>query len=155
MLYPSSGFAFCTRLTLQLNYMSIKTGSSCNTASALATVLGSALVLVGLYASLRIGVNMVVFERYPTTGVLQIASFPIYGQREEDCDYSAPHYSYDGKPRDATEAEMKIEEIQMEGCLSAIKETRRVALIQDIGTASFFLFMGIGMFITKRFLAHA
>lgn len=135
--------------------MSTKTESSCNAVSAIATLLGSVLLLVGIYCGLRIAVNSYIFDRYPTTGVLQIASFPMYGQREEDCDYSAPHYSYDGKPRDATEAEVKIEEMQVEGCLSAIKETRRVAFIQDVGTAAFFLFMGMGVLITRRFMSRS
>lgn len=112
--------------------------------------IGLFFLLVGAYASLRIGVNIWLFDRYPTTGVLQIASFPMYGQREEDCDFSTPYYSYEGKPREATADEKQIETNQAERCLSAVQETRRVALIQDISTASFFLFIGLGVLISKQ-----
>lgn len=132
--------------------MSTKTESTHTMVPAFATLLGSVLLLIGLYCGLRIGVNTVVFDRYPTTGVLQIASFPMYGQREEDCDFSTPYYSFDGKPRSATEAETKIETEQAQRCMSSIQETRRVSLIQDIGTASFFLFLGIGILASRRFI---
>ena len=135
--------------------MSTKTEPSCPTISAITTLIGSIVLLVGLYCSIKIGVNSIIFDRYPTTGVLQIASFPMYSQREEDCDFSTPYYSYEGKPRSATEAEVKIETEQAERCMSSIQETRRVSFIQDIGTAAFFLFMGIGILISKRFITRS
>lgn len=133
--------------------MSIKNESSCQTISSVAVLLGTILLLIGIYSGLRIWINTLLFDRYPSTGVLQIASYPMYGQREEDCDFSTPYYSYDGKPRSATDDEKKIESEQAQRCLDAIQETRRVAFIQDIGTASFFLFIGLGILTAKRFIA--
>lgn len=121
-----------------------------STVHTIATLIGSTVLLIGIYCGARIGINTILFDRYPTTGVLQIASYPMYGQREEDCSFTTPYYSFDGKPRTATEAEAKIESEQANRCLSSVQETRKVAFIQDIATTAFFLFIGTGILIVNR-----
>lgn len=111
------------------------------------------LLLIGIFASARTAINLVLFEKYPSTGVLSFTNN--YMQREEDCMmnmYPAPYYDMDGKPREATKEEKEMAKRNEEVCTSNVKASREMAKNNDIGISLFFLFLGAGVFVGKRFV---
>ncbi len=107
-------------------------------------------LMIGLYASARIYINMYVLEKYPSSGVLNTTSYPTYGQREEDCVFTNPYFSSEGQIRPASEAEVNIEADQQKRCIDSVQETRRAAKVEDMSQAAFFLFLGLGILISKK-----
>ena len=124
--------------------------SATPTIDKLIVFVGLVCLLLGIYASGRIYINSYVLDKYPTNGVLRVTSFPTYGQREDDCSFESPYFSAEGKMRPATEEELKIEQSQKDRCISSIHATRQQAKIEDIGTAAFFLFLGVGILLSKK-----
>lgn len=116
------------------------------------TFIGLILVLVGLYGSVRTIINLVAFDKYPQGGVLtfNFAGTPQYYQQERDCTYPLSYYAQDGKPRAGTDEEKKNEQKQKENCLEGVKDTRNQAKINDISQSLLFLFLGLGVLVTRK-----
>lgn len=115
--------------------------------------VGSVLLLIGIYASVRTTLNVMLFDRYPQNGVLSInfnaGSFP-YFQLEKDCGYPQTYTTTDGKPRPASPEEKKNEQEQKRLCLEGVKEARNNAKVNDINSSLFFLFLGAGILVTRK-----
>lgn len=121
-----------------------------NKLSYFVSVLALIFVLLGVYGSIRTTLNFYLFEKYPSGGVLSFNNY--YGEREEDCAYPMTYYGMEGKPREATADEEKMAEEQKEICLSRVAKSRETAQVNDISVSLFYLFLGAGIFIGKRFL---
>jgi len=117
------------------------------------TFIGLMLVLVGLYATVRTGINLAAFEKYPQGGVLSfnIGSMPVpYFQQEKDCNYPQTFYDNSGKIRPASPEEKANVEVQKQQCLDSVKEMRNQAKINDISQSLLFLFLGVGVLVTRK-----
>lgn len=121
-----------------------------NKLSYFVSVLALIFVLLGVYGSIRTTLNFYLFEKYPSGGVLSFNNY--YGEREEDCAYPMTYYGMEGKPREATADEEKMAMEQKEICLSRVAKSRETAKVNDISVSLFYLFLGAGIFIGKRFL---
>lgn len=123
-------------------------------ANTFVSLLGLLLLLLGIYMTVRTGINLVYFKKYPTTGVMSfITPFGMpYSQREEDCMfYPQTYFKPDGQPRTATKEEKKMEEQQKNVCISGVVQTREATKINDISSSLLFLFLGLGVLIGKRY----
>jgi len=125
--------------------------------NAFISLLGLLLLLLGIYMSVRTGINLTFFKKYPTTGVLSIGSaffggMP-YSQREEDCMMSYPQTYFDdkGQPRPATNDDKRMEEQQKKYCISGVEQAREASKINDISSSLLFVFLGMGVLIGKRY----
>ncbi|MBU0576201.1 hypothetical protein KJ654_00880 [Patescibacteria group bacterium] len=118
------------------------------------TLIGFLLLLLGIYATTRTGVNLFFFKKYPTTGVLSInlMGFPPYSQRDEDCFYPQLYFAQDGESRDPSEAEKKYEEQLQLSCINGIQQSRESTKINDISVSLLLLFLGTGVLAFKRFI---
>ena len=125
--------------------------------NAFISLIGLFLLLMGIFMTVRTGVNLIFFKKYPTTGIMAIAT-PFFGgmpysQREEDCMmYPQMYYKPDGQPRTATADEKKMEEQQKKSCVSGVEQSREAAKINDISSSLLFVFLGLGVLIGKRFI---
>jgi hypothetical protein len=121
-----------------------------NKISYFVSVLALIFVLLGVYGAIRTTLNFYLFDKYPSGGVLSFNNY--YGEREEDCAYPMTYYGVEGKPREATADEEKMAIEQKEICLSRVAKSRETAKVNDISVSLFYLFLGTGIFIGKRFL---
>lgn len=113
------------------------------------------LLLTGIYCFIRIGINMVMFPKYPTTGVLNISftGYPPYSQREEDCTSPQIYYTQDGsKTRQPTDEEKSQEKDTLKRCVEGVIESREAAKVNDLSQAILFSFVGLGILITRKFI---
>lgn len=130
--------------------MKQKTGSE-NKFSYFVSVLALVFFLLGSYSSIRTVANLYLFEKYPNGGVLSFNGN--FMQREEDCQsYAMTYFDENGKSRVATEDEKKIADDQKELCLNSVAKSRENAKVNDISVSLFYLFLGIGIFVGKRYL---
>lgn len=109
-------------------------------------------LLVGIFASVKTVANVVMFKKYPTTGVLNMSFFgqPPYSQREEDCYYPQTYYSADNKIRPATKDELENEKKTQEACLKNVVVARENTKNNDVSVSIFFIFLGAGLIIVKK-----
>lgn len=121
------------------------------------SLLGLILLLLGIFMSVKTGINLAFFDKYPTMGSTSLA--PIffggmpYSQREEDCMiYPQIYTKMSGEPRAATEDEKKMEEVQKQSCINSVIQARETAKINDISTSLLFLFLGLGVLIGRRYI---
>lgn len=118
------------------------------------TFIGVILLLIGIYGTTRTIVNLKVFEKYPQTGVLSLnlgGYGTTYYQREEECTYPRTYYTMDGlKVRPPTPQEKEQEKTDIRNCLTGVFEARQSAKINDISQSFLFLFLGIGVLVTRR-----
>ena len=125
-------------------------------ANAFISLIGLFLLLMGVFMTVRTGVNLAFFKKYPTTGVMTVA-MPFFGgmpysQREEDCMmYPQTYYKPDGQPRAATADEKIMAEQQKKSCISGVEQARDAAKINDISSSLLFIFLGLGVLIGKKF----
>ena len=114
--------------------------------------IGSVLLLIGIYAGVRTGMNVALFDKYPQNGVLSINfnGTPPYFQMEKDCSYPQTYTDKDGKSRPATVEEKNNEQEQKRLCLEGVKEARNNAKVNDISQSLFFLFLGAGILVTRK-----
>lgn len=116
-------------------------------------VLALVFLLLGVFGSVRTLTNVYLFEKYPNGGVLSFNNN--FMQREEDCQsYSGVMSYFDdkGQARSATEDEKKMAEDQKQICLSSVAKSRENAKVNDISISLFYLFLGAGIFIGKKYL---
>lgn len=112
------------------------------------TLIGLLLFLVGIFGSVRTVINLTVFDKYPTNGVISLTFFPSYpGPREEDCLMMSnyPLYpSVDGvKLSESEKKEMKKQQNdQQKSCLSGVIATREQTKVNDISASLLSLFLG-------------
>lgn len=120
------------------------------------TVIGMLLLLVGIYATVRTGINFFAFPKYPQEGVLSFnfTGTPPYFQREQDCNYPIIYYedNNSSKERSATESEIKRDEETKRSCLQGVADQREAAKKNDISQSLLFLFLGAGLLVSRRFL---
>ncbi len=121
-----------------------------NKLSYFVSVLALIFLLLGIYGSVRTALNFYLFEKYPSGGVLSFNNY--YGEREEDCAYPMTYYSIEGQTRPATADEEKMAGEQKELCLSRVAKSRETAKVNDISVSLFYLFLGAGIFVGKRYL---
>lgn len=121
------------------------------------TFVAAILLLIGIYTSIRTAINLAAYDKYPTVGVLSLNFFgmPPYMQREEDCFNPIPYYTNDGKFRQATNEEKEMEKNNQRFCVNSINAGRESTKSNDINTSLFFLFIGTGLLIVKKFLFPA
>lgn len=130
-----------------------KTKSLENKFSYFVGVLALVFSLLGVFGSVRTLTNVYLFEKYPNGGVLSFNNN--FMQREEDCvSYSGVMSYFDdkGQTRPATEDEKKMADQQKQVCLSSVAKSRENAKINDISISLFYLFLGVGIFIGKKYL---
>lgn len=115
-------------------------------------LVATLLLLVGIFASVKTAINMVAFTKYPTSGVLSMSFFgPLsYQQREEDCTNPQIYYSTDNKIRQPTKDEKENEMNQQKICINSVGFTREATKVNDVSLSIFFLFLGVGLLITKK-----
>ena len=92
-------------------------------------------LLVGIFASFKTATNILMFKKYPTTGVLNMSFFgqPPYSQREEDCIYPQTYYTADNKVRPATKDELENEKRTQEACIKNVAVARENTKNNDVG----------------------
>ena len=120
------------------------------------TFVGVILLLIGIYAAVRTGINFLAFSKYPQSGVLTLSFFgnmpPSY-TREQDCTYTHYYYDVDGKTaRQPTKEEAAQEKRDETNCLTSVVESRETAKINDISQSLFFLFLGAGVLVARKIL---
>jgi hypothetical protein len=118
------------------------------------TFIGVMLLLLGIYGSVRTVINMYAFDKYPQGGVLSInlSGQPPYFQKETDCNYPpTPSYAPDGKMIPPSAEQAKIDAQNKANCLASVKDTREQAKVNDISQSLLFLFLGIGVLVSRRF----
>ncbi len=109
-------------------------------------------ILIGFYALARLTFNLVAYPAYPMTGVIPFFQTNQYVQQERDCQYPPmTYYNTDGNMRKATAEEMQFETQQRQMCLDTVRDARILAKTNDINFSLFFLFIGIGIVVTKKF----
>lgn len=110
------------------------------------------LFLLGMYAAIRTGMNMLLLKKYPSVGVftLNLIGNPT-GQREEDCIYTINYTNPDGSPRKPNADDKKSEEEQQKRCIDGIKEARDTARFNDINSSVVLLFLGGCLLVVRRF----
>lgn len=129
------------------------------------TLIGFLFLLVGTYASIRTAINLVVFPKYPTGGVLSFGLATIYGPREEDCIMYPPPYtdeivlsddiSNKTDPGKLEEKQKKAEEQakrQQESCISAAVQARYQTKVNDISQSLLLLILGGGVLLVRKHL---
>lgn len=114
--------------------------------------IGVVLILIGLYASIRTLVNLTVYDKYPTEGVLSFNSNS-YQQKESDCTYEQIYYTQDNKPRPGTEEEIARDKKQQTTCLNNVAQARQNAKTNDITQSVIFLALGAGVLFLRKFLS--
>lgn len=117
------------------------------------TFIGLLLLLLGLYASGRTGVNFLLFPKYPTAGVLSLnfSGIAAYGPNEADC-LRSQTYSDPAEPARPISNEEKFRQNQdQETCLSSVREARRASKVNDIAQSVLFLFLGLGTLFSRRY----
>jgi len=131
--------------------MKQKTKSLENKLSYFVGVLALFFLLLGVFGSVRTLTNVYLFEKYPNGGVLSFNGN--FMQREEDCQsYPMSYFDNKGQTRLATQDEKKLADEQKQICLSSVEKSRENAKINDISISLFYLFLGTGIFIGKRYL---
>ncbi len=118
------------------------------------SVIGLFCLVIGLYASLRLVINLFAYQNYPTNGVLPtLPGTYVYTQTEADCQLISSQTMFDinGQPRQTTDIETKQLKEQVQSCLSSIEVAREQAKTNDINLATFFLFIGVSLLVLKRF----
>lgn len=123
------------------------------TAPAWVTFIGLLLLLIGLYASGRTLVNLLLFAKYPTYGVLSLnfSGIASYGPNEEDCLRAQNFFDPSGQTRPASNEEKSRQNQDQETCLSSVREARRASKVNDIAQTVLFLFLGLGTLFSRKF----
>lgn len=114
--------------------------------------LGFLFLIIGLYALIRTSYNFYFLkDKYPTSSIFSL--FPSYPSSVEDCEqqYTYPLYDEKGKLRSPSPYEEKERKKQVKLCLKQLKKMSQDAFEKDLWTTLFFLFLGSGILITKRF----
>jgi len=124
-----------------------------NTPLTWISFIGVIFLLLGIYASFRVILNLTMFAEYPTSGVLSVlpgTTPPFYGPREEDCKMMIPPPA--PIPGDTTS--MKDFAIQKQSCFDSVKVAQEQAKVNDISQSALFLFLGAGvLYSRKRFFS--
>ncbi len=131
--------------------MKPKTKSLENKLSYFVGALALIFLLLGIFGTVRTITNFYLFEKYPNGGVLSFNNN--FMQREEDCQsYPMSYFDNKGQTRPATQDEKKMADEQKQICLSSVAKSRENAKINDISISLFYLFLGTGIFIGKKYL---
>lgn len=115
------------------------------------TFISAIVLLIAFYATLRLALNLTLYQKYPTTGILPFLTTYYSSTNESYCFYPQTYYDTDGKIREATAAEKTAEKTTQGQCLDGMKDSRDTAKTTDIGQATLLLFLGAGLFISRRF----
>jgi hypothetical protein len=120
------------------------------------TFIAIVLLLLGIFGTARTVINMVAFDKYPSTGVYAFSFMMpgFYGQREQDCTYPQTYFTPDGKPRTPSKEEKEQEKIIKQNCLDGVREAREQAKVNDVSQSMLFLTLGIGLLVTRRFISR-
>lgn len=134
----------------------MKKDYSSPTAFAWITFIGLVFLLLGIYATIRTVVNIALFEKYPTTGVVtfNLSGLPPYFPREQDCYYPFtpqpvpvdPSLSESPSTGDAKSQQDQQQKI----CLEGVKEARDMVKVNDITQSALFLFLGVGILASRK-----
>lgn len=114
---------------------------------------GVVFLLVGVFAAIRIVINIKTMDQYPVQGVMPVSlsltpNTP-YPQRAEDCTYTPLYYEPDGRStRQPTELEQKTDQDNQKRCLDSLEFNRQSAKRNDMATAGLFLLLGVGLLVT-------
>lgn len=118
----------------------------------LISFLGFFIFLLGIYASLRTGYNLIFLKNnYPTTSVINLNPFP-YSSFEEDCyqQFNYPYFDDKGRPRKPYREEQELRQENIKNCLKRIEKQRRETKINDIWISFFLLFFGGSIIIYSK-----
>lgn len=118
------------------------------------TFIGIVFLLIGIFASARTIYNIATMPAYPQSGVLYFNTSGMvpYFQRASDCTQTQPYYGQDGTVRQPNEAEQKQQTMTQDNCLKGVTDAQQQAKTNDIGTSVFFVFLGLGVLLSRRFL---
>jgi hypothetical protein len=117
------------------------------------TFIGIVLLLLGVYASIRTVINMTLFEKYPTEGVISLnfSGQAPYSQKESDCTYPQLYYMPDGRTtRPPSADEISVQKEQQQNCLASVAQARQNAKNNDIAQSLMFLFLGTGILVSRK-----
>lgn len=116
------------------------------------TFIAIVLLLLGIFGAVRTAINMMAFEKYPSTGVYAFSFMMpgFYGPREQDCTYPQPYFTPDGKSRTPSKEEKEQEKIMKQNCLDGVREAREQAKINDMSQSALFLTLGLGLLVTRK-----
>ncbi|MFN4212957.1 MAG: hypothetical protein ACK4FL_03295 [Microgenomates group bacterium] len=97
--------------------------------------------------------NVFLKEKYPLSSVF--LNIPYY-QTEEDCyqQFNYPLYTEKGQPREPNTYEKKLQNESIKNCLNKVKKQREENRINDIWLTLFFLILGGGIHLTKKFILN-
>ncbi len=118
------------------------------------TFIGIVLLLIGIFASARTIYNITVMPTYPQSGVLffNTTGMVPYYQSASDCAQTQPYYGQDGNVRQPSAEEQKQQNMTQQNCLKGVTNAQQQAKMNDIGTSVFFVFLGLGVLLSRRFL---
>lgn len=107
-------------------------------------------ILVGLYGTFRTLTNLMFFDKYPQSGVLNLnfSGIPYYPQKESDCNYPVDYQN----PEMTDEQKTQQREMDQKNCIQGIVDVRESAKANDISQSALFLFLGVGLLAAKRIL---
>lgn len=114
------------------------------------------LLIIGIYFSVKTIVNFIAFDKYPVNiSFLSMMSISPYGS-EEDCSSSVfispAVYTDSGETREPTAEEKKQQEEEKQNCLKSVEKNRKQTKVNDILTSFLFLFLGVGILATRRYM---
>lgn len=116
--------------------------------------IGIFILLIGIYAAVHTAINFAL-PNYPQSGVLAIntSGSPFNIQRVSDCNYARLYYEPDGIIlRQPTATEKKQDKMDKDRCLAGITELVQEVKMADISVSVLFLFVGLGLLFSTRFL---
>lgn len=112
-------------------------------------------LLVGIFAILRIGLNIALYPSYPSFGALPFNMYtvPMYTQSESDCSSLTPYPSSPTDPAYNPELQAVQTQYDRENCLKTVRQQSTQTQYVDMTLAGFFTFLGLGMLLSKKFLS--
>lgn len=115
------------------------------------TFVSAIVLLIAFYATIRLALNLTLYQKYPTTGILPFLTTYYSSTNENSCYYPQTYYDAEGKTREATATEKTSEIANQNYCLSNINDSRNAAKTNDISQTTLLLFLGAGLFISRKF----
>jgi hypothetical protein len=119
------------------------------------TGLAIVFILIGLFTATRVLVNFGMYQQYPSYGALPftLSSIPVYTQTEADCQSTLSYPLPPGDPA-ASDPEFQAKQAayDKEVCFRSVNQERERVKYVDMTLAGFFTFLGLGMFLSRKFL---
>ncbi len=123
------------------------------------SLIGLLLLLVGIFGVLRITINVVAFEKYPSAGIFNFTNNN-YSPREEDCMSITNSFPFPVNPDGSTQKMTKeYEQIMLDqqqqqftSCVASAVSARDQAKVNDISQSLLALFLGVGVLMVRKYI---